>query len=109
MHVVASALLLLALSHGASAQSYGYSYSYSYSYGGTGESACNVTNDARGGANCEDRWAVLYPAELMDYGGHSCHYKSTWGQCATWYVLNMTCLEHYPPALSKSLCGRALF
>ena len=47
----------------ARAQSYGYSYSYSYSYGASAvETACNDTTvgDTRGGANCEDRWAVLY-------------------------------------------------
>ena len=58
------------------AQSYGYSYSYSYSYGSKPrtETYCNDTavGDSRGGANCEDRWAVLYPAEVTDSTGHSC-------------------------------------
>ena len=85
-YAVARALLVLALTCGARAQSYGYSYSYSYSYGSTGETACNATDDARGGGACEDRWAVLYPAELNDYAGHSCYYKNSWGQCDTWYV-----------------------
>ena len=74
----------------ARAQSYGYSYSYSYSYGAGGgvsggETPCTAVGDTRGGANCEDRWAVLYPAELTLSTGHSCHWKNVWGQCSTWY------------------------
>ena len=75
------ARLMLVAAHisAARAQSYGYSYSYSYSYGSRPrqETYCNdiAVGDSRGGANCEDRWAVLYPSEVMDSTGHSCYWK----------------------------------
>ena len=31
--------------------------------------------------SCVDLWDSLYPHETRDWGGHSCYWKATWGQC----------------------------
>ena len=31
--------------------------------------------------SCVDLWESLYPHETRDWGGHSCYWKATWGQC----------------------------
>ena len=55
------------------------------------------------GADCVDRWAVLYPSEVDEWRRHSCSWKRKWGQCAEFNEqCARTCGQCVPPSGSHA-------